>query len=166
MKLIAFELLLVVSFNYSFSQPVTIYTNGQKIETKVTATSTTSLFTQQGTFQVSEIDSINTGDNLLREKFLQAKTNPQKEIDLRDGFEIENESIVWRKVYETKLTFEELISALKESGNFKNIENTENKIICQTIEITPDYKGAGYSSAYTPIMVLSSEYSAFCLFRV
>lgn len=82
---------------------------------------------------------------------------------VRDGFEIENDAIVWRKVYDTKLTLEQLISSLKESGNFKDIEASENKIIGQTIAIAPDYKGAGYSRGFTPIMVLSSDYSAFCL---
>jgi hypothetical protein len=161
-KLFAIHLFLVVSLN-SFSQIVTIYTKGQKIDTKVNATSTNSLFTPQGTFQVSEIDSIDTNDSYLREKFVKAKTNPPKESELNDGFEIENDAIVWRKVYDTKLSFEELISTLKESGNFKDIETSESKIIGQTIPITPDYKGAGYSRGFTPMMVLSSNYSAFCL---
>jgi hypothetical protein len=38
-----------------------------------------------------------------------------------ENFEVENNKLIWQKVYKTELTNEQLIGKIKSSGSFKNI---------------------------------------------
>jgi hypothetical protein len=80
-----------------------------------------------------------------------------------NNFEIENKEIVWRKVYETEMTFDQLIEKIKDSGLFEKIEVGNNKVTGETKEINPDFKGAGFSEMGTPIYVARNRCSAFTI---
>ncbi len=87
----------------------------------------------------------------------------QETIKGKDGFEIEDGQVIWRKIYNTDLTFEKLVSSLKETGKFEDTETTENKFTGSTKKLDADHKGAGYSGIATPMNVTGSNFKAFFL---
>ncbi len=87
----------------------------------------------------------------------------QETIKGKDGFEIEDGQVIWRKIYNTDLTFEKLVASLKETGKFEDTETTENKFTGSTKKLDADFKGAGYSTMTTPMNVSGSNFQAFCL---
>ena len=78
-----------------------------------------------------------------------------------DNFEIENGKLIWQKVYETELTNEQLKERIKNSGNFKNLELSENGIIAEITNLSIDYKGYGSSEMSTPIYVARNSLNSF-----
>lgn len=83
--------------------------------------------------------------------------------EIVNNFEIEDKEIIWRKVFETDLTFEQLTERLKDSGLFEKIELGNNKVIGEIKNIEADFKGAGFSEMGTPIYIARSHYGAFSI---
>jgi len=83
--------------------------------------------------------------------------------DVVNNFEIEDKEIIWRKVFETKLTFDQLTEKIKDSGLFDKIEIGDNKITGETKQINADFKGAGFSEMGTPMYVARNHYTAFTI---
>ena len=81
--------------------------------------------------------------------------------DVANNFEIEDKEIIWRKVFETELTFDQLIEKIKDSGLFEKMELGDNKVTGDIREINADFKGAGFSEMGTPMYVVRSHYNAF-----
>jgi hypothetical protein len=86
-----------------------------------------------------------------------------KAQDETKNFSIESNSLIWQKVYETDLNFEELQTAIKEAGTFEYIEVSENSIIGDVKPFRSDYKSAGYSTAMAPIIVARSDNKGFAI---
>lgn len=82
--------------------------------------------------------------------------------DILNNFMIVNNEIIWKKEYQTSLTFQQLQLKVKESGLFKNMEISD-KIYCDTKHIFPDCKGAGFSSFQVNYDVSNSYYTAFVI---
>ncbi len=78
-----------------------------------------------------------------------------------DNFEIENGKLIWQKVYETELTNEQIIGEIKKSGNFKNIEISEDGVFAEFKNLSFDFKGFGSSEMSTPIYVARNSANAF-----
>lgn len=78
-----------------------------------------------------------------------------------NNFEIEDGEIIWRKVFQTELTFERLTEKIKDSGLFERIELSGNKLTGDLRNIDADVKGAGFSEILAPIYVVRSYFSAF-----
>lgn len=80
-----------------------------------------------------------------------------------NNFLLENNKIIWQKVFETEMNFDELVEKIKESGIFLEPEIGENKILGQTKPIEADFVGAGYSEMSTPIFVARSFFDGFAI---
>lgn len=80
-----------------------------------------------------------------------------------NNFSTDNGKIIWQKILETELNFDQLTDKIKESGILENIEISENKILGQTKSIEADYIGAGYGVMTTPIYVARSFFDGFAL---
>ena len=79
-----------------------------------------------------------------------------------NNFEIEN-GIVWRKVFETNLAFDQLVEKIKDSGLFENLDISEGKVTGELRKLSADYKGAGYSEMGTPMYVARSFLKGFLI---
>ena len=79
------------------------------------------------------------------------------------NFSPENNKIIWQKVFETEMDFNQLTEKIKESGILENIEIGENKILGQTKQIDADFKGAGYGEMSTPMYVSRSFFDGFAI---
>lgn len=84
--------------------------------------------------------------------------NAQENIN---SFAIEEGKLIWQKVYETDLGFDELLSVTKESGLFQIVEVSDDKILAEVKSINADFKGAGYSEMSTPMYVSRSFIEGF-----
>ena len=60
------------------------------------------------------------------------------------NFKIDNGSLVWQKIYESKLTPTAIVKKLKADGKIKNIDFSEN-LLTGELNIPADYKNAGFS---------------------
>jgi hypothetical protein len=95
--------------------------------------------------------------------FIAIFTNLTWGQEIVNNFEIEDKEIVWRKVFETELTFNQLTEKLKETGLFEKIVLAEKKLTGDIKNIEADFKGAGFSEMGTPMYIARSHYSAFAI---
>jgi hypothetical protein len=80
-----------------------------------------------------------------------------------ENFLIENNEVIWQKTFETKLSKEEIISQIKTTGEFENINTIQDKITANIIDLSIDFKGYGESEMSTPIYLSRSFVKAFFL---
>lgn len=80
-----------------------------------------------------------------------------------NNFILENNKIIWQKVFVTEMYFDELVEKIKESGIFVDPEIGENKILGQTKSIEADFVGAGYREMSTPMYVARSFFEGFVI---
>ena len=83
--------------------------------------------------------------------------------DEYDNFKIENRDVIWQKVFETKLSKEEVITYLKENGNISYLEISDNKLTGQLTKVEADYKGFGKTEMGTTIYIARSFFNAFTI---
>jgi hypothetical protein len=95
--------------------------------------------------------------------FVVTVSNPTWGQDVIYNFEIEDKEIIWRKVIETGLTFEQLVEKIKNSGLLEKMELGDNKLTGDIKDLSADFKGAGFSEMGTPIYVARSHFSAFTI---
>ena len=77
------------------------------------------------------------------------------------NFRYSEGSVYWQRVFETKLSFDQLMGKIKDSDLLNNIDIRENKIRGNLNHIVMDYKGAGYTLMTMPIYLRSSEPNCF-----
>jgi hypothetical protein len=80
-----------------------------------------------------------------------------------NNFKIEDNKVIWQKVFDTELNFNEICQAIKESGNFENIEIGENKTTTQLKIFVIDYEGAGYRTMNTSMYITYFNYTGFAI---
>lgn len=80
-----------------------------------------------------------------------------------NNFSPENNKIIWEKVFETEMDFNQLTDKIKESGTLEKIEIGENRVLGQTKPIDADFKGAGYGEMSTPIYVARNFFDGFAV---
>lgn len=73
------------------------------------------------------------------------------------NFLIENNKLIWQKVFDTKLDFESLVSQLKIAGVIENIEVSESRITGDLRRLNIDYRGAGFKSANVSMIALGCD---------
>jgi hypothetical protein len=83
--------------------------------------------------------------------------------DTINNFKVDNQQIIWQRVYDTKLNFKDLVTQIKTSGLFETISIDSLEITGDLRQFNADYKGAGYSEMITPIYVARSHINAFVL---
>lgn len=79
------------------------------------------------------------------------------------NFLIDNNKLIWQKVFDTKLDFKSLVSQLKIAGVIENIEVSELRITGDLRQLPADFKGAGFTGANTPIIITRSDLLAYCV---
>lgn len=79
---------------------------------------------------------------------------------------IDGDKLIWQKVYETKLSEEELLNTLINSGNFTDIVTIDGKTTFNVNRINVDYESAGYSRMDIPIYVSANDLSCFVTIQV
>lgn len=78
-----------------------------------------------------------------------------------NNFQVVDSEVVWKNIFETTMTFEQLVEKIKESGLLEKIELGENKIMGELKELEPDIVGAGYTKMNAPIYITRSYVSGF-----
>jgi hypothetical protein len=80
-----------------------------------------------------------------------------------NNFIIDNSELVWQKVFETSMTFEELKEKIKDSGLFEKVEISDNKLSGEIKPFSADFNGAGFSEMSAPIYIARSTLSGFII---
>lgn len=99
-------------------------------------------------------DPIYGEDSSSSTKFKVESTN-------NSNFLIENNKLIWQKVYEMQLGFESLVDKIKTAGVLENIEISDSKITGDLRRLSTDYRGAGFTGATTPIIVASGDLTGY-----
>ena len=77
----------------------------------------------------------------------------------KHSFEIENNQLVWQKVFTSELNQAKIEKILKENGIFKNTVLAEKQINGEIENITADYEGVGKNSWNTSFYVQNTTIS-------
>lgn len=109
---------------------------------------------------VSFAQKKNTEDPIYGES---TKTKLNSNEITNNNFLIEDNKLIWQKVFEKQLDFDELQKEIKETGIIENMEVSNISIIGDLRQLSIDYKGAGYNGANTPIIITRSNLTAYCL---
>lgn len=80
-----------------------------------------------------------------------------------NNFHIEENSIIWQRVFEKSLNFEQLYTLVNDSGQFELLKKEENKITGELKQIDADFKRAGFTEMGIPMYIPRSSYSAFVI---
>ncbi|MCF8307435.1 MAG: hypothetical protein K9I68_00345 [Bacteroidales bacterium] len=85
----------------------------------------------------------------------------------RYNFEKKGNVILWQKVFNTDLTFDELVRNFKSTGYLENetveINPSEKEFMADLKPFDPDYKGAGYSEMRAPIYIARSHFTGYLI---
>ena len=79
---------------------------------------------------------------------------------------IDGTKLIWQKVYETKLSEQELLNTLINSGNFTDILSVDGKTTFNVNRAKVDYESAGYTRMDIPIYVSANDLSCFVTVQV
>lgn len=75
-----------------------------------------------------------------------------------NNFSIENNKVIWQKVYETDKSFAELNLELQKSGNFINVENKELNTFFSFKNLRANYKDLGISRMKTSAYISDGKF--------
>jgi len=78
-------------------------------------------------------------------------------------FQINNGNVIWQKIYETDLSFEEFVQQFKKSGVLSEIEITESGISGDIKRRPFDFRAAGYKSSQVAMSVISNDITGFAI---
>lgn len=90
-------------------------------------------------------------------------SNSDYQAITNNNFLIDNSVVVWQKVIETDLSFDDFVNKMKEMGVLYNIETMDGKLIGDINLVEADYKGAGYGYMTTPIYISRNFIGAHAL---
>lgn len=83
-----------------------------------------------------------------------------------NNFHVEGTDLIWQKVFESPMNFEQLYTKVNESGLLENIEKSENKLTGELKQIDADFKGAGYSEMGIPMYIPRSFFTGFVVLEL
>ena len=96
--------------------------------------------------------------------------NPKKqeqEITQQDiNLKIENESLLWQKVYNGDYTFDEMLSNLQNCGKFSDIAAANGVISCYMPATAFDIQGAGFKRGGVPMYLALNDFTAFIRIQI
>lgn len=81
----------------------------------------------------------------------------------QSNFLIEENQLIWQKVYEVKSSPEEFKSQLLKNLEFGDIDVTTDQIIATINNLKIDYKGYGASEMFTSMYIPRNNYNALAL---
>jgi len=73
-----------------------------------------------------------------------------------ENFSIEKDELIWQKVYETSLTFDDIVKAFINSGGFFDHLIVDNQITGYITNVEPKFKEAGFTRGFTPMPYLDN----------
>lgn len=85
------------------------------------------------------------------------------QTQVTNNFLIEENEILWQKVYQTTMTFDQLLEKVKDSGLFEKMEFNDKKISGDLKSLDADFKGAGFSEMSTAIYISRSHFTGFSI---
>jgi len=91
------------------------------------------------------------------------KPSAEGQSQVTNNFLIEENKVIWQKVFETPLSFRDVVEKVKESGAMTSMEEGDTKIIGDLKPLPADFKGAGYTMMNTAIIVTSSDLLGYVL---
>ena len=81
--------------------------------------------------------------------------------DTINNFRTEQDEVIWQKIFDTQLSFDDLLSHIQDQGVLESITSINDKITGDLKPFEVDYKGAGYSRGFTPIYLLSNLFTGY-----
>lgn len=78
-----------------------------------------------------------------------------------ENFKVEEKNVIWQKVFETELSFEDVTNSLIVSGIYDDYEIYGSQLIGQLKQFDPKYEEAGYSNATAPMVMSGNNIDAF-----
>lgn len=76
--------------------------------------------------------------------------------DNKFNFRIENNTVLWQKVFDTRLTYNQIIEIISKDNKYSNIKQFDSTIVFTHEKLDPDLKGAGYSRGSAPMYILDN----------
>lgn len=76
-----------------------------------------------------------------------------------NNFKIDKRTLVWQKVYETPLTFQQLRDKVKDSGDLESLDIGENKLSGDLVPVSFNWMGAGFKKTTAPLYMLADNFS-------
>ena len=83
--------------------------------------------------------------------------------DSINNFHTENNQVVWKKVFKTSLGFEQLLSRVKDSGLFKDVENEQTKMRCDLKYIDTELFEYGVKNTNTAVFLINHFIEGFVI---
>lgn len=80
-----------------------------------------------------------------------------------NNFSLENNKVIWQRVFETDMEFGTLVERIRESGVLLNFTIGDNKVMGDFKPIEADYVGAGYSEMTTPMYIARSFFKGYAV---
>lgn len=80
-----------------------------------------------------------------------------------NNFSIYEGKMIWQKVFETDVNFDQIARSVKETGILRDIEISGSKISGQAQLIEPDFAGLGYGEMSVPIFIARNFVECFAL---
>lgn len=83
--------------------------------------------------------------------------------DTVNNFHIRDGKVIWEKEYPGQYKINSIVSAMKRSGDFINIDTSEGEILANLKPSVPDIKGAGFSRGSVSIIVSGGDVEGFVI---
>jgi hypothetical protein len=83
-----------------------------------------------------------------------------------ENFKLEDGNLIWQKVYQTKLSNDEIIKFFKTSGIIKDSKNLENSLTGTIENLDLDFKGFGIKEMNTPVYISRNFFKSFVLIEL
>lgn len=87
-------------------------------------------------------------------------------IAQEESLQVNNDALIWRKVYEKGTDVETIAQNLRALGSFKDITVSGGMVTAEMSGVSLDYKSLGYKRMSLPIYVVNNKYSAFVTVQV
>ena len=84
----------------------------------------------------------------------------------QNNFFIEDNSLVWRKVYNNSTDVETIAYQLLHDGHFKEIESSDNLVTAELRNLEIDYSGAGVKRMSLPIYIPNNTFYGFVTIQI
>lgn len=79
------------------------------------------------------------------------------------NFSVNDKDLIWQKVFDTDLSYNELVTTIENTGHFTDLSFVDSKITGNTKEIILDYKSLGYTRANITAAITIYKPIAFVL---
>lgn len=75
-------------------------------------------------------------------------------------------NIIWQKIYDTEMSYDDIITTIINSGSFTDIVETDSAITLRLPRTAVDFKSMGYARGNVPLYVSGTDFSCFVTIQV